>query len=42
LRGRRDRGRYVVPARAVEALLDAATGTGALVEAAYCPTGGMA
>jgi excisionase family DNA binding protein len=43
LRGRRDRGRYVVPARAVEALLDAATGTGALVEAASCcPTGGMA
>ena len=34
MRGRRLRGKYVVPARAVEALLDAATKTGALVEAA--------
>jgi excisionase family DNA binding protein len=43
MRRRRDQGRYVVPARAVEAMLDAATGTGALVEAsAYSPTGGAA
>jgi excisionase family DNA binding protein len=43
MRGRRDRGKYVVPARAVEALLDAATEAGALIEAAaYCPPGGAA
>ncbi len=35
--------RYVVPARAVEAMLDAATQTGILVAAAaYCPTGSVA
>ena len=32
MRAGREQGRYVVPARAVEALLDAATGTGALVD----------
>jgi excisionase family DNA binding protein len=38
-----DQGRYIVPARAVEAMLDAATGDGARVIAAdYCPTGGVA
>jgi excisionase family DNA binding protein len=43
MRGRRDRGKYVVPARAVEALLDAATDAGALIEAAsYCAPGGAA
>ncbi len=43
MRGRRDRGKYVVPARAVEALLNAATEAGGLVEAAsYCSPGGAA
>jgi excisionase family DNA binding protein len=43
MRRGRDQGRYIVPARAVEAMLDAATGTGALVDAsAYSPTGGAA
>ena len=43
MRRHRDQGKYVVPARAVEAMLDAATNAGALVEAAaYLPTGGVA
>jgi excisionase family DNA binding protein len=43
MRRHRDQGKYVVPARAVEAMLDAATNAGALVEAAaYVPTGGAA
>jgi excisionase family DNA binding protein len=43
MRGCRDRGKYVVPARAVEALLDAAINAGALIESAsYCSPGGAA
>ena len=40
MRLRGDHGRYVVPARAIEALLDAATATGALVDStAYSADG---
>jgi len=43
MRRRLDQGRYVVPARAVEAMLDAATTSGALVSAAdYSTVGGAA
>jgi hypothetical protein len=34
MRRGRDQGRYIVPARAVEAMLDAATGNGGRVDAA--------
>jgi excisionase family DNA binding protein len=43
MRRHRDQGKYVIPARAVEAMLDAATEAGALIEAAaYRATGGGA
>lgn len=43
MRRGRDQGRYIVPARAVEAMLDAATGDGVRVDAAdYGTAGGAA
>jgi len=43
MRRRLDQGRYIVPAQAVEAMLDAATANGALVSAAaYRTVGGAA
>jgi len=42
MRRRRDQGRYIVPAKAVEAMLDAAAASGALVSAAEYGTAGGA
>jgi excisionase family DNA binding protein len=43
MRRGRDQGRYIVPAKAVDAMLDSATASGALVSAAdYCAVGGAA
>ncbi len=43
MRRGRDQGRYIVPARAVEAMLDAATGNGIRVDASdFCAAGGAA